>query len=374
MLMNCQRKPAASLNNLIYVVLILQIFIGNSCGRKDFRTDFFTVTEVLSGNKIKLLNGYEVNLIGIEDNQQTYQFLAHNVVSKRVRFVFDSKSPFVRVHSSSYEKSFYAYVVLEKAYCVNSKILQDNLSEIPSNQYYLNDSLKKYMAYIGRTETEKAEIILPTHLPTDSVRYTEDAKPEDKSYAQNILYSNCENSLIILQEACDYSTSTTRDLAVSLAAKSSGKFNMGQICEVFSTLRVNWNYVEDPKGMEYFSKASHTIETTKFSGDCDDFAILMYSLITSIGGDARLVFAWGSFGGHAFAEVDLTNFNLEEIKRIIMRSFYNYEIKTIFYQEDADGNKWLNLDWWAAFPGGKYLPYDKYMVFYPRQNYCFKSF
>lgn len=48
----------------------------------------------------------------------------------------------------------------------------------------------------------------------------------------------------------------------------------------------NISYVSDPKGMEYYSPATETLQTG--AGDCDDFAILLASMYESIGLDAAI--------------------------------------------------------------------------------------
>ncbi len=351
--------------SIFFIVTILSLI---SCGKKDFRYDYFTVKEVVSGNQIELWNGYIVNLIGIEDNERTHEFLRSIVTDRRVRFVFDSHSPFKRPHPRAQEKSFYAYVILEREYCINSKMLKEGLSDIPLPQYYLNDSLEIYKNY-ANVITAKPKVV-PKPEPEEKPTYTPDTKPREDPFSEYIISGDCKIELEKLKHACDYNNAVTRNFAVSQAGRSSGNFNIGQVCELFSSVRSQWSYVEDPKGMEFYSIASQTIEQAKFSGDCDDFAILMYSLVTAIGGDARIIFAWGSMGGHAFAEVDITDFSMREVKNIIMRKYYDFEINSVNYHVDADGNKWLNLDWWAAYPGGKYLDYKQYMIFYPRQNSC----
>ena len=67
---------------------------------------------------------------------------------------------------------------------------------------------------------------------------------------------------------------------------------------------MNWKYVNDPKGFEYFSPASETIKL-KLSGDCDDFAIVMAATLQAIGANTRVVMAYGEKSGHAYAEVNM---------------------------------------------------------------------
>src|SRR5262245_8170214 len=66
------------------------------------------------------------------------------------------------------------------------------------------------------------------------------------------------------------------------------------LCSVFDYVNKKWNYQPDPDGEEYFEKAGVSVYT--YSGDCDDYSILMVSLIKSLGGDGRVV----CVSGHAY--------------------------------------------------------------------------
>ena len=92
------------------------------------------------------------------------------------------------------------------------------------------------------------------------------------------------------------------DLALSLAAKQSGDHTIDQVCEIYSYLKYGnssrkpWSYVDDPRGSDYFNYASKSLSAgnaagSTGAGDCDDFAILMSSLIESIVGTTRIIFA-----------------------------------------------------------------------------------
>ena len=335
-------------------ITILLLLAVVSCGKKDFRRDYFTVSKIISGNKIKLINGYNVTLIGIENNKKTKNFLKEKVKNNRVRFVFDSRCPLKRPTSGTKDKSFYAYIILERNDCVNSRLLKENLCRIAFPQPYLNDSLRAYQKYSSFSPF------------VDTSNFIINRKKKSPTYKGK---SDITNELERLIQACDYNNSITRDYAVSIASKSSGKFNIGQICEIYDAIRPpKWKYVNDPRGEEFFSKASHTIQNTHLSGDCDDFAILMYSLITAIGGKARIVFAYNDHFGHAFAELNITSANLNELKGKIQSRFHDYVINDIFYRTDSKGNKWLNLDWWASYPGGKYMNFNKSQIFYPYEK------
>ena len=66
----------------------------------------------------------------------------------------------------------------------------------------------------------------------------------------------------------------------------------------------NWTYISDWRGLEVFQYSNYTLVMghevgSSGKGDCDDFSILMASLVESIGGTPRIVLAYGPAGGHA---------------------------------------------------------------------------
>ncbi|NBW60091.1 MAG: transglutaminase domain-containing protein [Crocinitomicaceae bacterium] len=170
-----------------------------------------------------------------------------------------------------------------------------------------------------------------------------------------------------LVEACNYSNSRLRNKAVSIAGKDAGSYNLGQICDIFDHCYNNWKYVNDPKGNEIVEYASNTI-SNGLNGDCDDFAVLVCSMVLSIGGEARINFAYGQNGAHAFTEV---NIGKTEVGDYISKRYERvYDSSGIWTRTDKDGNKWLNLDWFAKHPGGKYFDYTHGTTFYIIQQYC----
>lgn len=330
---------------IIFLIILILIIFKSIIKPPDFKSNLFKVSKVISGNQIMLLNGFTVNLIGIEDSpivkKKLFTLLKGN---KEICFVFDSQMPNKKFHPKARDKSFYAYAVMN-GQCLNSLLLKEEISRL-NIQPCLSDSLESYLSYANITENE----ILDQQKP--------------------IIDDGCQGLLPKLIEACDYMNPTTRDFAVSKAGKSSGEFSISQICDVFASIRPPfWHYVNDPAQSEYFSKASRTINSANLSGDCDDFAVLMYSLITAIGGRARINFVYGKSGGHAYTEVDISGFEITKIKKVIQQKFPEYKIDNIYYYENSDA-KWLNLDWWASHPGGPYLDFYHQMVFYPDLNNC----
>lgn len=180
------------------------------------------------------------------------------------------------------------------------------------------------------------------------------------------------DTLDLISEAMDFENLVVRNLAAEIASeREEGEFNIRQVCEIYSYVRKNWKYVNDPKGKEFFSSASNTI-SVNFKGDCDDFAILLASMIRAIGGEVRTSFAFNEKSGHAFTEVflkDAPKKVREEIekyyRKYFMQNLNKNTIGSIGYREAENGGIWLNLDWLSSYVGGVYFDYDRCDIFYP---------
>jgi transglutaminase-like putative cysteine protease len=182
--------------------------------------------------------------------------------------------------------------------------------------------------------------------------------------------NNCNRDKKQLVVACDYYNEDLRNKAVNIAGNDKGSLNLGQICDIFDYCYNNWRYVDDPPQREFYSKASSTLDNG-LNGDCDDFAILICSMILAIGGEARINFAEGTEGGHAFTEVNIGNETFTNFEEYILRRYnLQNESSLLWVREDKEGNKWLNLDWWANRPGGKYFDFTEGTSFYIIQKYC----
>jgi hypothetical protein len=127
---------------------------------------------------------------------------------------------------------------------------------------------------------------------------------------------------------------------------------MIQCFAVFKEIRNHWNYVNDPKGTEYIASASESLQ--HFSGDCDDHAILMAACIKAIGGTPRIIHT----GGHLYPEMligqkkDLETAIYLIKEELFIQESYNQQIH---YHIDERGQIWLNLDYTATYPGGKFM-------------------
>jgi tetratricopeptide (TPR) repeat protein len=172
--------------------------------------------------------------------------------------------------------------------------------------------------------------------------------------------------------------------AVGLALKYPGDHTIDQICSIYGYLKSGdgskqgWGYVPDPRGLDYFSYANESLVTgdgTNYvgGGDCDDFAILMASLVESIGGTTRIVLAHNnSTGGHAYTEVYLGQLNAtnNQVGEILKWLEQTYNTDKIYTHIDTDTKDvWLNLDWSADHPGGPLYQGDKHYVLCIRDTF-----
>jgi uncharacterized protein YciU (UPF0263 family) len=182
--------------------------------------------------------------------------------------------------------------------------------------------------------------------------------------------------------------SRVRDYAVVLASKFPGDFTINQIDSIYNYLKYGddsirgWQYIRDPKGMDYISSANESLELgsqtgSTGAGDCDDLAVLISSVIEAIGGTTRIILAKNnSVGDHAYAEVYLGQLNAQDnqIDEIIDWLKQKYNADRIYTHIDSDTNDvWLNLDWGtdgtgSSHPGGPFFPADRHTVIYTRNQ------
>jgi hypothetical protein len=162
-----------------------------------------------------------------------------------------------------------------------------------------------------------------------------------------------------IKKAIDYDNPEVRNFAI-LATKihfqdyqeDKGFRTIIQCLAVFKEIKEGWNYVSDPKSREYFAKASESI--IHLSGDCDDYSILMAACIKAIGGTPRLVHT----SGHLYPEVLIgKKGDMERVNYLIKRKLFRDQkgSKKINYHIDEYGQAWLNLDYTAKYPGGRFM-------------------
>ncbi|MBE6267409.1 MAG: transglutaminase domain-containing protein [Bacteroidales bacterium] len=325
------------------------------------------IASVVDGNTVELNNGTTVHLIGVNSTNEG-KIELEGLMGKSLLLVPD-KTAFFNPDLIDKTSTVYAYAVVEDDnVCINASLLKNRYSNLEENSY-LNDSLNSFRKYAesGR----RALTPEPTPTPKPVIDYQEeeiylDPYIPSSERKHSAWYNDGSMNLEMLEEACDFNLPYTKKFANELAARSPGSFNPGQICEIFAYCYKKWSYVNDPADVEYVARASETIHGSLI-GDCDDYAVLMASCILAVGGRACINTGYNSSGGHAFTEVDISNFDENEVYSVICKYFPEYNIQNLNYRIDGQ-HKWLNLDWQTQYPGGKYYdcsykwdsyPYEK---------------
>jgi hypothetical protein len=174
-----------------------------------------------------------------------------------------------------------------------------------------------------------------------------------------------------------------REEVARLKAEFSGEPSIDNICAIFDycmhgdNKTKHWLYINSPRGLNW-QYANESILIGKATGnvgagDCADFAIFMSALVESVGGTSRIVCASQNNGdpGHAFAEVYLGQDSSQDAKveSIMNWLMCHYGTHKIYTHVDTDTKDvWLNLDWWAAHPGGSFYKADKYVIYKNRNQ------
>jgi hypothetical protein len=154
------------------------------------------------------------------------------------------------------------------------------------------------------------------------------------------------------------------------ASKHPGFATMDQFCSIYNYLLYGnesikgWMFISNPRtwGWQHRAYANETLRIggdLGFSGvgDSIDFAIAASSLVESIGGTTRIIFAQNPKSSHVYSEVYIgdnkdnhTKDNLEWLRA-------NYNVKEIFVHTDLrSGELWLNFDFLnTTHPGGPFV-------------------
>ncbi|MGE7773428.1 transglutaminase domain-containing protein [Chitinophaga caseinilytica] len=158
-----------------------------------------------------------------------------------------------------------------------------------------------------------------------------------------------------IREKVNYNDSLVRNFSVKHSVDYYDEYfpKYGRIVRYLSLyryIRENFKYVNDSQRDEYFATARETIQNG-MGGDCDDHSILMMSCMESIGARMRIVL----IRGHAYPELYCGNKDdFETMKQAIILLFNNPPVKELYYHE-MNGEYWINMDYTARNPGGRYL-------------------
>jgi hypothetical protein len=98
------------------------------------------------------------------------------------------------------------------------------------------------------------------------------------------------------------------------------------------------------------------------AGDCDDYSIMMASVLKSIGGRVRIIWA----PGHVYPELYCGNKSSFEKYVNAIYIFFEQELdnKQIYYRIDKHNHYWLNIDYTDFYPGSVYYSDEVLSIIY----------
>lgn len=336
------------------LILGLLLLLPKSCKH-------LKIGRALDGATIELNNGTIVRLIGVSSTVQGYEELKR-LVGNKVNLQPDGYAKFdPRLLKGKEVVDAYVLLPSNGNECLNATLLRKGYCDLVLDAG-LNDSLNAFSQYAGYSMNRQSNdrvVLIPMNQEIDYASDDIDLPNYTPSADRRLCnwYEDKQKNIDMLKEACDYNLPYTKMFANQLAARSPGEFSIEQVCEIYDYCRGKWRYVNDPKGQDYEAKASETIAAS-LTGDCDDYAILMASCLLACGGDVCIVYANGSNGCHAYAEVDVNSFkknkSLQYVNEVIAERFAVYEPGSAKVREH-DEHIWLNLDWQASYPGGPFF-------------------
>jgi transglutaminase-like putative cysteine protease len=127
----------------------------------------------------------------------------------------------------------------------------------------------------------------------------------------------------------------TAGLASNILANNSNVYSIQAVADAFDWVRDHIAYADDPQ--DYWQSSTETMAWR--TGDCEDQAILMASIIDQMGGNARV----NIIDGHAFSTVFVggNGTSLSDLREAIS-SHYHTQVP-IYFLSDSTGN-WMVVD------------------------------
>jgi WD40 repeat protein len=169
------------------------------------------------------------------------------------------------------------------------------------------------------------------------------------------------NLQALIESKLDLENPSVEQTAVNMARDYPGEFSINQVEAIYNSLVQGWSYFSDPKFKESYKSANQSLQDgvkadMVGAGDCDDFAILIASLIESLGGSTRIIFSQDeeTGGRHAYAELYIGKKDdprLEDIKRLIRDDYGVKSVPGMRGEEDI----WVNLDYNSSYMGGPFF-------------------
>jgi transglutaminase-like putative cysteine protease len=138
----------------------------------------------------------------------------------------------------------------------------------------------------------------------------------------------------------------TRTIADNILVNNSGVYSIQAVADAFDWVRGHIVYADDPN--DYWQSSSETLSWR--TGDCEDYAILLASMIDEMGGNARV----NVIDGHAFPSVFVgSNASVEADVGRAISSHYGTQVP-VYFLNDTTGY-WMVVDP-TGFPYAGGLP------------------
>jgi hypothetical protein len=167
------------------------------------------------------------------------------------------------------------------------------------------------------------------------------------------------------------------NLAMDLANQYPGGQSAGQIAAIYDYMIYGdanagpWCYVDHQP--DYYMYANQILKGgvengCSGRGNCNDFAILMASLMDAVGYSTRIVHAVNQNSGHAYAEVYLgTNETQADDVVEWLNDYFRKDIYLHINNDPGTKDIWLNLDWQRdsmeqCYVGGPFFKADENSV------------
>jgi len=122
-----------------------------------------------------------------------------------------------------------------------------------------------------------------------------------------------------------------------------------QCLHVYKHIVDGWKEVSDPEDIVLYFDAKKTLKS--LSGDTEDYAILVASCISSIGGKVRLV----KTDDDIYPEIKIgKDSDVDPIYEDVIKKMFESELygKHFYYHKDDDKSIWIKLGKDSKYPGG----------------------
>lgn len=163
----------------------------------------------------------------------------------------------------------------------------------------------------------------------------------DYDYVVNSeLYFNRANELVTI-DSPQVANAVTQSSAYRIYPESPA-YNYDKLCAIFDYVSETIDYTSEPEGEDIWKEPEESLSTG--TGDCEDFSLLIATMVHQVGGTPRLFL----IDGHAFAGVFIGNTSRElaDARDSIM-AYYGTELN--IHTIDDEKGYWLIADPLGSF-------------------------